>query len=279
MIVSCYASLEEIKRDLFNIAPVNTDHDAVLLGLLQATSAQIDGWTGTHFYPLRAVRYFPRADLWYSSPDLLLEHELISVAGLSVDTNGSLLELAAGTDYRLTPYAGPPHKAIELPRGGQLGSWPYQRHTVAIDGVWGNGEQLLTLPATVAGALSDSAGTIPVSDGTVFERGSVIRLTPGAAGYEDVFVTAVEVNDLTVTRGVNGTTAVAHLDEAGVARVVYPPAVVRACLIQAERLFKRRETAFANVVASTDVGTFAIFRGLDPDVQSMLSPYRVPRVA
>lgn len=57
-----------------------------------------------------------------------------------------------------------------------------------------------------------------------------------------------------------------------------PAAIQKACLIQAARLFKRREAPFG-ILQNTDLGTFTRMSKLDPDVQMLLTPYKAARLA
>ena len=70
------------------------------------------------------------------------------------------------------------------------------------------------------GAILDSDTTITVDDGSKFKVGMII----GFVGYdEQMKITAISGNDLTVTRGYGGTTAVA-MDDDTVVRILYIPA-------------------------------------------------------
>lgn len=55
---------------------------------------------------------------------------------------------------------------------------------------------------------------------------------------------------------------------------VAPKAVKQACIILASRHYKRREAPFG-ILQSTDLGTFSRISKEDPDVVSLLSPYRI----
>ncbi len=70
------------------------------------------------------------------------------------------------------------------------------------------------------GAILDTDTTITVDDGSKFKVGMII----GFVGYdEQMKVTAIATNDLTVTRGYGGTTAVG-MDDNTVVRILYIPA-------------------------------------------------------
>lgn len=53
-----------------------------------------------------------------------------------------------------------------------------------------------------------------------------------------------------------------------------PEAIQQACLIQAGRIFKRREAPFG-ILQQTDLGTYARISAADPDVVALLDPYKV----
>ncbi len=52
-----------------------------------------------------------------------------------------------------------------------------------------------------------------------------------------------------------------------------PPQVKEACLLQSERLFKRKDTPFG-IEGTAELGTVSVIPRLDPDVQMLLSPLR-----
>ena len=52
-----------------------------------------------------------------------------------------------------------------------------------------------------------------------------------------------------------------------------PDPVAQATMLTAARLWKRKDTSFATVIASPEMGGFEVYRGLDPDVKLMLAPY------
>ena len=64
----------------------------------------------------------------------------------------------------------------------------------------------------------------------------------------------------------NGTEKAAHAADAEVGIYRYPGPVSEAVIIQASRLWKRRDSAFSD--ATGFVG------GLDPDAAELLAPYR-----
>lgn len=55
---------------------------------------------------------------------------------------------------------------------------------------------------------------------------------------------------------------------------VAPMQVQQACLIQAERLFKRAREAPFGILQSTDLGQFTRISAMDPDVLALVAPYK-----
>ncbi len=79
-----------------------------------------------------------------------------------------------------------------------------------------------------------------------------------------MLITAISSNDLTVTRGLNGTTAAAHADNTAVDILRWPASVERAALIQTARIWTR----------SADFQPFFVDADLDTDVRLLLEPFR-----
>ena len=84
---------------------------------------------------------------------------------------------------------------------------------------------------------------------------------------EQVFVRAVDGQNLTVVRGVNGTTPVAHADGTDIYAYRYPPEVAEATLFTAARLWKQKDDLFGTKGPRSD-------DGWDQGVRGMLSPLR-----
>ncbi len=57
-----------------------------------------------------------------------------------------------------------------------------------------------------------------------------------------------------------------------------PEPIRRAAMIQTIRWFKRRESAFQDVVGTAELGTFNVYKGMDPDVKQILAPYIKTRI-
>lgn len=261
--MNLYCNLATVKTRL-GIA--GTGSDAALLVLLEGVSRSIDQWCNRHFFVKTETRYYDG-----SSSPLLVDRDLVSVSTLKTDDDGDGVAEAAWTasDHELLPYAGYPKYGIEVtPWGDRSDFNAGQRKAVEVAGKWGYEETTQASSATVNGNHSAAVTTLAVSDGTQLSAGDTLLIES-----EQVYVSAVSGNNLTVRRGVNGTTAASHSDGTAIAAVTYPPAVREACLLQAARRWMRRDPAFATVNGLPGAQDARV-AGIDPDVLALLAQLR-----
>ena len=256
-----YASLGMVKAE---IGKSNTGDDTVLLRLLDRVSREIDKYAGRHFYAENATRYFDGNN----KPRLLIS-DLLAVTTLKVDANNDdtyELTLAASTDYWLypdNPTQNTPYYRIDLnPLSTQLGAWPRGRRKIQIVGIFGYSQE--TEPSgTLVEALDASETAIDMTAGHGLTGGETIYV-----GTEQMYVSAVATNTLTVVRGVNGTTAATASDGAAVTRRRFDRNVEEACVVRVADLWRGAQTGYGATVADGELGGFAsstswaIFRGL-----------------
>ena len=242
-------------------------YDRRLLALLEEASRLIDGYCNRHFYVLRATRQF-EADHWKNGPRQLVILDLIGADSVRVavgpDVPGREPDWQLAS-YRLYPLDAAPERSWGRPytrmavesahatQGGKGGG----PALVEIAGRWGYRQVVADTGVTLAAAVAVTDATLTVSDGAALSPGQTL-----AVGDEQVYVTAVSSDVVTVERGVNGTAAASHVTGAGIGVYQYPPPVVEACLQLAMRRWHARDLAEA-VVA-----------GLPRDVESLLSAYR-----
>ena len=276
---NAYADLTTLKSSgVLNIT--GTGYDTRLSELLETVSRLIDAYSNRHFYVLLTTRKFDG-----DGGTRLTVQDLISVTSLKTDDNKdrTFETTWAATDYLLYPSNAEPTKAwgrpynrlqVDLDAGSEdVFTAGFQ--TVEIDGKWGFREVTEDSGADINEGAQYSATdtTLTVTDGTKVSVAQTILIDS-----EHLYITAISTNDLTVTRGVNGTTAAAHNDGTDISLFRYPEPVVQACLLQASRLWKRRDIGFAAVATPSRSGALDAFRDLDPDVRQLLSPYRKPPV-
>ena len=280
---NAYANLKTIKSvSLLDIS--GGSHDTRLLELLEDTSRWIDQHCNRHFFTLQATRLF---DVQRSSTRVLVP-DLVRITSLKSDGDGDkLFDTAwASGDYILYPLNadptqpwGRPYTRLEVDSGsgGLLGARthsPRGRSTLQIAGVWGFREDLRTSAAVVDGMGIDAAATeFGVNGGMPFSPGDTLVI-----GSEQMYVTSTGTNKLKVERGVNGTSTSRHAAASPIKAFRYPAGVAEACLVQAARLWKRKDLAFGTETQGSRAAGNGDFGQFDPDIRRMLSPYRKPAV-
>jgi hypothetical protein len=263
---SLYGDPTKLKDDSLLKDPAGgSSDDNELFQLLLAVSDWVDHYCNRHFYPRTEALVFDG-----KGTAQLLVPDLISVTSLKEDTNGDLTfdETWASTDYWLQPYNaaptqhwGSPYTAVKArSEGNKFGGFTAGERNVQITGVWG----YLQFAEDSGTDLNDAAmtttkTTVAVNDGTQFHAGQTVLI-----GTEQMLVTAISGNDLTVSRALNGTTAAAHADNSGISILRWPASVERAALVQAARIWTR----------SADFEPFFVDADVDTDVRLLLEPYR-----
>ena len=269
---NAYADLTTLKSGaVLNIT--GASYDTRLLELLEAVSRLMDRYCNRHFYVLLATRKFDGKGA--SSLNL---QDLISLTSLKTDDNADrIFETTwAPTDYLLYPPNADPTREWGRPytrvlvdtEAGTREAFPPGLQAVEIAGKWGYREVTEDSGSDInEGAQYSATGTtLTVTGGSKFAVGQTILIES-----EQLYVTAISTNDLTVIRGVNGTTAAAHTNGTNISIYRYPRAVVEACLIQTSKMWMRRGGA------STGSASHPA-QSLHPDMKQLLEPYRRPPV-
>lgn len=266
-----------ISRDNFklNFADTATTDDAIYRRVLEAVTEQIEQECHRTFRSYTATQvYTGRSGSKLTLPP---GHDLLSVTSLKTDSDGDedFDDTWATTDYVLEPANAPnerrPYWWIRTKDGGDY-SFPGSGAGIQLIGKFGYWEQLETIASTTAEVLDASETGVDVTAGTDFDVLDTILVDS-----EQMYVTAISTNTLTVVRGVNGTTAATHITASVIQRYQYPAPVVEACGLQAARIFMRKGAPFG-VLGSADVGFMRLHAKLDPDVQLLLDPFRLVEV-
>ena len=231
-----YANLNELKS-LLGITS-STD-DTILLSTLERASKEIDSYTGRRFYSTSEVKYFDGDNtLWI--PDLLS----ISASGLQIDELGvssfvalastDYIEYGSGQEDSLNKF---PITRLEISMNSDYGGFATGiKKGVKISGNWGYGET--STPYITDTTLSASIGvattTCSVTSGTNLNPGMTLLVES-----EQIYINSGS-SPIVVTRGINGTTAVAHASGTQLYYYEYPKDVVQACLDLASALWNIR---------------------------------------
>ena len=275
---NAYASLTALKSSgVLNLT--GTAEDSRLRTLLESVSRQVDAYAMRQFFSQKDTRFFSGngALVFYPSWDL------IAVETLKEDENadGTFNDTWATTDYELWPYDANPTSDSDLARpyislqintksNGTKGVWQPNQKAFELAGRFGYSERksFATTLSTDGSAISASATSIVVAAGANLEILQTIKIE-----NEQMYITNISTNTLTVERGVNGTTGATHDNSTDVHTIEYPGPIVEGTLMQAARLWTRRSSGFANQVGFSDTGQMSPVAGLDQDVRQMLRPY------
>ena len=274
---NAYADLTTLKSSgVLNIS--GTGYDTRLRELMETSSRLIDRYCNRHFHVLSTTRKYDG-----DGGTELLVQDLIAVTSLKTDDNKDRTYETtwAATDYLLYPSNAEPTKPWGRPytrilvdtEAGNEDVFTAGMQTVEIVGKWGYREVTEDSGADIneGGTLSATDTVLTVTDGSKFSVGQTILIES-----EQLYITAISTNNLTVTRGVNGTTGATHADSTDINIYKYPEPVVQACLMQTSRLWKRKDSGFTSAVGLPQTGGLDVLQGLDPDVKQLLSAYRKP---
>ena len=210
-----YATLEQLKGFMTG-GTYGDDRNALLLTELESGSRRVDGFCrrGSGFGPVVATKTYTAR----RPGRLLLEDDLVELTGMTVD----------GTTK------DPDDFTIE---NGRVLTGSFGRGaTLALEGTWGYGYQVIATGTTLDDDVDEVAVTIPVVDPTKLVVGQVLVVDD-----EQLLVTALGEASADVLRAQNGTTAATHEDEASISVIRYLAEVVDATLRVAQRRWKSRD--------------------------------------
>ncbi len=247
-----------------------SEDDERLLMLLESVSRQVDFYCNRHFYVQRAAMVFDGdGSTALRVPDLVS----VDTDGLTADEDGDRIfeSVWSESDYLLNPANADPAGGHDLSspytgvvvdtEAGSKTAFPVGMRRVRVAGEWGYWRRMRRTSETVSNALDADRNEIEVGGGADIGAGHTLLV-----GSEQIYVLSRAGDRLGVLRGVNGTEAAAHGASAQVGVFQYPGPVSEAVIIQASRLWKRKDSAFA------DISGFAV--GLDRDATELLAPYR-----
>jgi hypothetical protein len=260
-----------------------TDSDTLLSLFAEQASRTLDAACRRRFYPRIETRYY---DHPHDASVLVLDDDLLEVTTF---TTGNGTVTLAASDYYLT--CGGQHNLlpadrIEMRIDGQHTGLQYNttpQRANAVTGIWGYHEAWASAWDAVdalAAGVNNSTTTLPVNDADgpdldgLTPRFKVSQLVRVDSEFMYVsVVTAGTTNTLTVRRGVNGSTAVAH--DAGAAVAVYRPMndVAAAAKRLAAWLYGQRDQPYAERIQAAQQGIISIPEAMPPDVRLVIARY------
>lgn len=249
---SLYGTLAKIKAES-GVRITGTGDDDELWEILAVASAAIDLRCNRHFYPRTQTQEFNGP-----GTNKLRVPDLISITSLKEDTTDDLTfdTTWATTDYFLEPanaaptqpYGSPYTHLIVRAQGtkaafdsGQrnfeiIGSWGYREHSEASGSLLDEGSDIDATQTAVV-----------VDNGADFDIGQTIVLDS-----EQMLITNISTNTLTVTRALNGTAGAIHLNNVQVNTLRWPHQAERAAIMMTAVAFKSAPS-IAQSVANLDI--------------------------
>ena len=269
--MNSYADLTTLKSSSYLNITV-TDYDVYLRKLLESASREIDRLCERYFYCVTGTRYYDGA-----GRKLFIRDDLLYITSLATDEDGdgTYENTFETSDYIAYPLNTFPKTRLELASGGNYGSFASGiLNGVKLVGIFGYGDGISITPyyasgTTTAEELDISETDVDVADATKLAVGQTIRVEA-----EQMFVESISTNTLTVRRGVNGMVAATHATGKTISIYEFPAPITQACLIMAMRRWKRKDTGYADVISSPELGQISVWKGLDPDVEEIISEYK-----
>lgn len=268
-----YGTLTQIRARLPQLT--GTGDDTLLLDCIEDASRALDGATHRHFYPKIATRYYD----WQEQLCLEVDdgEDLLSITTLTTDNGDTTLTsdqyfLMCGESYNIQPYT---RIKLNLDANVQFEFSNTPQQANAITGVWGYHDDYSNAYTdsgdTVQNStqISASGTTLTVTSGNNFERGQTLKIES-----EWLYVSAITSNNLTIQRGLNGSTAAAHVN--GTAISIYEPMrdVQRVTLRFATWLYKQYEAPFTFELQTGPDGSVIIPQNAPPAVHRFIKQYR-----
>lgn len=261
-----FAGLADIKAQL---SAMSTNSDDRLETCARGASAFFASETRRTFEPYDAVWQYD----WTAKKRLVLDDDLLVLDSVS-DFSGTI----PSSDYALLPGHRAPYSAVQL-----LGTREFKYNTnagrtnaISVSGTWGYHDNPVAMwqdATTLSAAVDDAVILIPVN---ALPADVVLRLIKVGDEYMRVLDTQTSPSaGLIVQRGVNGSTAAAHAEDAPVA-VFQPNAeIVRAVSTIALYLYETKDN-FGTVYAAAD-GVVEVARTLPGYVYDTIVSYRSGR--
>ena len=263
---SLYGDLTKLKdNSLLDDPAGGAGGDDELFRLLLACSDWVDRYCNRHFYPKTETLTFDG-----NAAKVLPLPDLIAITTLKEDENEDLTfeTTWAATDYWTEPQNaaptqpwGMPYTSLRVRAKGTKTTFTAGEHRFEVAGRWGYREHQEDSGSNIneGAQFSATATTLTVTSGSDFAIGQTIMIES-----EQLLATNIAANNLTVVRGINGTTAAAHNDTTDIYTLRWPAAVERATLMQTARIWTRAP-AFEPFYVDAD---------LDTDIRMLLESYR-----
>ena len=175
-------------------------------------------------------------DAWLISPTTVTSYKD------TARTESETLTEGTGNDFYLMPYNETPKTTLKLNIDTEKAFYSGQR-TLTVLGQWGYTNSKVEITDLNGAVSSTTATTVAVTSATGLGIAETILVES-----EQMYITGISTNNLTVERGVNGTTAATHSDEDSVYSYEYPSPVVQACLDMTKVVYRDRDMGVTQTI-------------------------------
>jgi hypothetical protein len=176
-------------------------------------------------------------DGWIVSPTT------VTAYGATDRATSETLTEGYANDFFLMPYNSVPKTILKLNEDTTKG-FDAGQQTLSILGSWGYTAD------TVSVTTSDAIGSTTATSASVTSATNLGPAQTILIDSEQLYITAISGNTLTLERGVNGTTGATHSGGATVYRYDYPELVVQAALDLAKIVFRDRDLGAVTTIGS-----------------------------
>ena len=294
-----YATEDELKQVAPDGIKVTTDqYDTLFITLAERLSRWIDNHTQRMFYPFIDTRYYSVNRNGYRFSYYMFEDpefddlwidDLMEITSVSIsEDDGSTYTALATGDY--IPMHGQDFNSeksytlLKVDRNGDLGSWPIGQRSVRLIGTFNYTDDRSnffedTLDEVENNPLTAAGTSLTVNDVDGADlRGITPRIAPGnllriGTEFVEVASTNATGNTAVIVRGVNGSTAAAHIQNVQIDKFMPPEPLKQACIIQAIKQFKRGQSGFGDAAAQMDLGRVLHMKTIDPEALVLLQAY------
>lgn len=265
-----YASNDDLREYLAGTSySSNWSSDTnIIARILETSSKRIDAYMGMRSFGIRIdTRYFdigagalkqsqqnfydtsgtyalgPSSSMMNSIvfDDWLYNPTTVTAYKQTARTENETLTEGYNADYWLLPYNQYPKVQMTLNEDTSKSLYSGQQ-TLSITGEWGYSKETVE-QTTLDGGISASDTTVSVASASGLSASQTVLVAD-----EQMYITGISTNDLTVVRGVNGTTAAIHLTGVTVETFTYPSLVVQACLDIAKIYYRDRDLGVTNTL-------------------------------
>ena len=269
--LNAYANVLTFKSSEYADIATNTAQ-VTFRALLEQASRHLDKQCHRYFYCWEGVKYYDG-----KAGNLLID-DLLGVPAIRLDEDADDVYEAtmAVTDYHLYPANQWPKERLELSNASAYGGFaPGVSQGVEITGVhgYGNGESAtpyyLSSQTVQDNPLAAGATILTVTSTASLGAGMTLRIE-----LEQLYIESItNATTCVVVRGVNGTTAAAHVINTPISIYEAPQPIIQATLILAMRAWKRKDSAFQDAVGSPDTGLVVAYKDEDPYVKRVIHDY------